>query len=108
VGKQQEACRLADRFVALAEAFIRTFPDRSERYFLASEAHLQVAKNASRTNDRATVECALKRSLDAALKAQTLTPNFEEGQHFVPDRRRRLAALQSPGTSLTTPNRLPK
>jgi len=95
LGKNEEACRNARLFRALAAALIRKYPRRAEPYLLLCEAHLQDAKNAQRTGDRSTVGPALRLSLEAAAKAHSIDPNSVEARRFVIDRRGRLAAFQS-------------
>ena len=95
LGKHDEARRGARLFGAMAAAAVRARPRRVEPYLLVCEAHLQVAKNALRTGDHATVERAIRQSLEAALKAQDVDPNSEEARRFVVERRRRFAGLES-------------
>jgi serine/threonine protein kinase len=90
VGKLEQARRNARFFRALATEFVRNCPGSAEPYLMACEAELQDAKNAFRSDDRTEVGRALERSLEAALKAQSVEPTSEEAREVIQDRRQRL------------------
>ena len=94
--KNHEAARKhCRRFRAFAEEIVRSYPRRAEPYRLLAEAHLQDAKNATRSGDRASVGRSLRQSLEAALNAEVADPGSEEVRRFVVDRRERLARHES-------------
>jgi hypothetical protein len=94
VGNLDDAHRLADRLLALAERIVRSHPDRAVAYMLLSEAYVQKAKNAYRVNG-APVMGWERKALDAADRAATLEPENEEARILVKDRRARLDRLVS-------------
>jgi hypothetical protein len=91
VKKLDEARRIADQMVALAERFSRSFPVRAEPYMLLSDGYIQKAKNAYREDDESMVERSLQNGMNAALHAASLHPENEEARDLVRDRRARLA-----------------
>jgi len=95
VGRFNDACRTAGRMKALARTLATLYPDHTEPALILCEAYLQDAKNAWRSDDHAAVQQALRKSLEAAIRASSIDPGSEEAHHFVVDRRQRLARLEA-------------
>ena len=87
--------RIADQLMVLADRVVRLYPGQADSYRFLSDAQLQMAKNAWRIPDLASVEGSLRLSLEAALKARSLAPEDPSIQRLIKDRRSRLVGLVS-------------
>lgn len=84
------ARRIEARFLCLARQVVARYPGRAESHMALSEAHVQVAKNASRVGTSDEVAEALLRSREAARRALAVAPELDAARRLLDDRDRRI------------------
>jgi eukaryotic-like serine/threonine-protein kinase len=89
VGKLDDAQRIVDQLLALAERLTKSYPDQAAPCMLLSEGYVQRAKNAFRIPGEPVKEWN-QNALDAAIQAAALDPENEEAHNLVKERRARV------------------
>jgi hypothetical protein len=90
------ARRVAERFHALGDHFVATYPGQPAAHLTLSYAYSQSCKNAWQIKDRAAIELNLRAALNAAQEARMRDLNSEFAQEVVDSLQRKLMALKAP------------
>lgn len=77
-GRNEDAELTTALFLAMADHFVRSYPDEPSSYQALGQAYIQQAKNAWRRKDLAEIRHAESRAIDALRKAQQLAPGDVE------------------------------
>ena len=93
VGKLEEARRIAERMLALAEHSVKNHPLEPAAHLSLHSAYVQLYKNAYRAEGQAAVAANMKLALDSAQHALALDHKSELAQQAVYDLQRRMAGL---------------
>jgi hypothetical protein len=96
LGRLDKARQTADQLHALARLLVARHPDQPAAHLALSLSFAQFAKNAWRTDDRASVKRNRKLALDAASQALSLNPQNARARDEVADLQRRLSDLRTP------------
>ena len=92
--KLSQAIDIARFFKAFSHDLINAYPDSPYPQLMLSEAFVQEAKNASRSDNQEEVWKATQSSLQAAEQAIRIDPGCEPASSLVNDRRKRLDRIR--------------
>ncbi len=90
-----DANRLADCLLKLAEHLTRAYPEQADSFMLLSDAYIQKAKNAYQEDAMVDAGSFEHLALDAAIKASRVEPGNGGARNLVEDRRARVSRLAS-------------